>query len=120
MEDKKSCPSAPFKVGHSVFGIFKGDHLEFTEGLIKIDEEMVLEVEKAEYRATMKCVTKGCVNWNGKKCTVPEQMAYFVDPYAQSADYENCSLRPTCRWFAENGRNACKMCPLIKTKFVGT
>jgi hypothetical protein len=120
MEGKKSCPSAPFKEGHSVFGIFKDDRLEFTDNLIKIDQQMVEDSFKTEFRVSMKCVTKGCVNWNGKKCSVPDQMSYFLSPQADPSLYEKCSLKPTCRWFAENGAEACKMCPLIRTKFVGT
>lgn len=120
MEDKKSCPSAPFKEGLSVFAKIENDHFAFTEDLIKIDKEMLETSSGTDYRATMKCVTKGCVNWNGNRCTVPQQMAYFIDARTDHDDYSNCGLKPSCRWFAENGVKACQMCPLIRTKFVGT
>lgn len=124
IEDKKSCPSAPFKKGHSIFGYFKNDNLIFPDSPIKIDDDFLDQldprIEKAEFRVTMKCVTKGCGNWNGQKCTVPDQMNQLVGKIENAEVYMNCPLKTTCRWFAQDAEEACKICPLIKTKLFGT
>ena len=91
--------------------------------MIKIDDRTLQEneaIKKAtDDRATMKCVTKGCINWNGDKCTVPEQMSYFFTPLDNIDDYKNCPLKSTCRWYAQDQEKSCSICPLIKTKAFG-
>jgi hypothetical protein len=119
--DKKNCPSAPFKKGHSIFAVFEDQTFKFTEDLIKIDEEIAREAanleNKTNYRATMPCVTKGCGNWDGQKCTVPDQMRQYLAPIEDVQNYRNCPIKSTCRWHAQEGERACQICPLIKTRF---
>lgn len=123
MSESKSCPSAPFKKGNSVFAIFEGDQMTFTDSMIPITEALMSESsffsEKTEVRTTMKCVTKGCINWNGKKCTVPDQMSYFFQPLEEISAFKNCPLKTTCRWYAQDGEQSCSICPLIRTKPFG-
>ncbi|WP_235296195.1 hypothetical protein [Portibacter marinus] len=117
MDTKKSCPSAPYKKGHSVFGKFEGNTLQYLEELDVI-ESGDLEFGKHEnVRATMPCVTKGCINWNGNKCTVPDQMSHYFNPVQDLSAVENCPIRSSCRWYAQDGDRACSICPLIQTKF---
>jgi hypothetical protein len=124
METKKSCPSAPFKKGHSIFAKFDGEKMSFLKTLIKIDNEIIetetRSREKTDIRATMPCVTKECINWNGKRCTVPEQMNYFLDQLEDISLVSNCPIQKSCRWYEQDGEKACKICPLIKTKLFGT
>lgn len=118
--EKKLCPSAPFKEGNKIFALFDDQHFKFTDQLKMIDGELTREVvedgDRAAYRATMPCVTKGCGNWDGQKCTVPDQMRYYLSPLTDIEDFRNCPIQKGCRWFAQEGESACRICPLIKTR----
>ncbi|GLR15787.1 hypothetical protein [Portibacter lacus] len=120
MDNKKMCPSAPLKKGYSVFGKFIDGKLEYYDEIITIDSEMLDTVKRENVRTTMPCVSKGCGNWSGDKCTVPDQMNFFLTPIEDESQFENCPLRKSCRWFFQDGIKACGICPLIETKLFGT
>lgn len=117
--EKKLCPSAPFKKGHNIFGELINDSFIFKDELTKIDEDTFSSVSQSDnknnYRVSMTCATKGCGNWNGSKCTVPDQMKNFIP--ADKRSIQPCPIRNACRWFAQDGESACGICPLIKTDF---
>lgn len=119
--NKKSCPSAPIKKGHYLIGEFKASNsLDYSKESALIDSAKIKEIRangSSNYRASMPCQAKGCMNWNGSKCTVPDQMRdYFMN--VQTIDsIENCTIRSNCQWFAQEQYSACKICPYIKTEF---
>lgn len=96
MMKKMNCPSAPFKKGHLIFAFFQDNSFQFIEDPINIDDRMVSAVEKDDdktnYRATMPFVTRGCRNWDGEKCTVPDQMRYYLRPLQDSDIQSSCPI----------------------------
>lgn len=115
-----SCPSGPLKKGATLLGQFKDSNvLQYEKELKTIDDTMAEKFNKenaSSYRAAITCASKGCYNWNGKECTVPDQMRPLLN-IEPTAEVENCVIRNTCRWFSQEGYSACEICPLIKTAF---
>lgn len=121
MDDKYKCPSAPIKKGHWLLGKFSEDNLAYQKELVTIDSQLFNTIkkdgDKTKYRAAMDCATKNCLNWNGNKCTVTDQMSPYLEGKPAPEKHIECSIRSSCRWFHQEGYNACKICPMIKTEF---
>ena len=115
-----TCPSGPLKKGATLLGKFKeANILQYEKELKLIDDAMLDEYKEegaSSFRTAITCATKGCYNWNGKKCTVPDQMRPLLKETV-SAEVEHCVIRNTCRWFSQEGYSACTLCPMIKTAF---
>jgi hypothetical protein len=74
---------------------------------------------ESRYRFAGPCVESRCGFWTGAGCGLGAAMA---DSYADVAGEQasdaalpRCSIRPRCRWYAEQGARACAACPLIVT-----
>ncbi len=65
------------------------------------------------FRFAAPCEKGGCRNWSGSHCRVAEQLVQILP--AISAGLPECSLRPMCRWFQQEGRSACERCPQVLT-----
>jgi hypothetical protein len=84
------------------------------EFLAKVKEDPV-PVEQ-RFRFTNKCVESGCTQWTGKTCGVIENVLKHLDQLPQLSTLPRCSLRPSCRWFVQEGASACRACPYIITE----
>jgi hypothetical protein len=59
------------------------------------------------------------MNWTGERCglidTALGVLSHQVE--AQTArPLRACGIRHACRWFAQHGKSACAVCPLIVTE----
>jgi hypothetical protein len=115
------CPSArPEDEGARVFGVVVGtaEHPE----VAYLDEPVPLTPEVLAlgeglpadqvFRVANRCVEGKCSNWRGR-CTLADDIVRAVAPVAELPP---CSIRSTCRWFAENHVAACLRCPQIVTR----
>ena len=70
------------------------------------------------FRFAAPCVTSSCAHWSGARCGVVD-LALSVaesspeDPAASSEPLPRCAIRSQCRWFAQRGRDACRVCPSV-------
>lgn len=118
---KFSCPSSVCEEGSQMLGVVRenGTVTILSEAL-PIDEEFMLlakeipDIEK-RFRFSGTCIEKGCRQWTGHSCGVIEKVLKYITPEEQYNDLPKCSIRTTCRWFSQEGRSACKACPLIIT-----
>lgn len=95
-----------------------------TVGLLKdpleIDQAFIDEVSadgmrpEQRFRFTAPCVEERCSQWNGCKCTVPDQVRVFVGPEDEHS-LRPCGIRSACRWFKQEGPEACRLCPFVIT-----
>ncbi len=68
------------------------------------------------FRFAGKCVKSGCKQWSGTSCGIMDELS-AANPNLQVVedDLPECSIREQCRWFSQEGKKACMICPMIIT-----
>ena len=114
------CPSSRCEPGSSLIAIL-GDEgrLAHITPAMPVDEEFVAAASahgspEARMRFASPCLQAGCAQWTGSSCGIIEQvLAAEVGP--EGGRLPRCAIRPSCRWYAQEGAAACRACPLIVT-----
>ena len=117
----KLCPSAqPDQDGAVAFGIIGGTPEEPMVGYL--DEPLPVTPELLQlakpvrptqvFRFGAPCAEGGCQHFDGASCKLGQKLATL--PTAVDR-LPRCRLRPSCRWFAEQGGAACLRCPIVVT-----
>ena len=119
------CPSARCEPGAILLGVVGGDGLVgFITPELVVDEDFVEEAHKGRvpekrFRFSQPCATTACEHWTGSRCGVIDGVMEEVSerriPLPAEGSLPKCSIRPRCRWFAQLGRDACTVCPLVIT-----
>jgi hypothetical protein len=65
------------------------------------------------FRFAAPCEKSGCHNWSGTSCRVGQRLVQILP--AVSEQLPDCQLRPVCRWFDQEGEQACYRCPQVIT-----
>jgi hypothetical protein len=119
--NNKSCPSSVATPGAVLLGSVNADGtVGFIETPITIDEAFMemgkdLELERS-FRFSGKCVQSGCRQWKDGNCTVIKRIITAEpDWHLQHPQLPACSIRATCRWYAQEGAKACSYCAYITT-----
>ena len=115
------CPSARAEPGASLLGLV---HEDGSVGQLKeplpIDQDFIDQISvdgwrpEQRYRFTAPCVEDRCTQWNGCKCSIPEQIQGFVTPQEEQS-LRPCGIRPVCRWYTQDGPETCRLCPFVIT-----
>ena len=119
------CPSAPPEWEGSVaFGIVGGTVDAprvgwLTEPLLVTDELLaqaapVLPTEVFRFAAP--CAGHQCSHFDGAECRLVSRTVQLLPPVVDVLP--PCSLRPSCRWWQQEGRAACVRCPQVITDHV--
>lgn len=118
-----SCPSAPASdPNNKVFGVVLGTPEErrvgyLAKGVDLPDREALnksgVDLRDA-FRFTGKCINSGCAQFKNGGCRLGKDVAKMLEPVVDTAPA--CTIRSTCRWFAENGVEACLRCPQVTTR----
>ena len=119
------CPSARCEEGAILLGVIsrKGT-VGYVRPQTTVDEDFVRQAHdgrapEKRFRFSKPCVEGNCHQWTGSRCGV-------IDRALQAAEEANtldapdealpkCTIRRRCRWFAQEGRKACAVCPLVIT-----
>ncbi|WEK68792.1 MAG: hypothetical protein P0Y62_13155 [Candidatus Chryseobacterium colombiense] len=109
---KKMCPSYVGKVGAQLFGVVnKEGKVQFITPLT-VTEEFVQQNNRLEqrFRFTGKCVEKGCAQWNNEesKCSLSKKVQDLGTVKNTALSF--CPIRSQCRWFSQDGNEACFSC----------
>lgn len=119
-EEGLTCPSARCEAGATLLGIVTGDGtVAYLSPPLQIDQAFVDRAAEGRppeqrFRFAAPCVESGCGRWTGSRCEVIDAVATAeVEP---PAELPQCSIRSSCRWFAQSGRDACGVCPLVLTE----
>lgn len=116
------CPSAqPGMDGSVAFGVIDGTVeqprlVHLTRTLPVTDELLALSgpVSPTEvFRFAAPCAGDSCRHFDGKDCRLVTRLVQILP--AVACDLPPCSLRPTCRWWQQEGKAACLRCPQIVT-----
>lgn len=65
------------------------------------------------FRFAAPCLCAGCSHFADAKCGLAAKVVRMV-PQA-SEELPECDIRPRCRWFAQEGGEACLRCPQVVT-----
>ena len=107
--------------GARIFGVISGTAAEPRVAYLK--ESAVVEPSALErvgsvdptrvFRFAATCEESQCVHFNGSRCTLAERIVAKLAPVVDTLP--PCLIRPTCRWYAERGAEACLRCPQVVT-----
>jgi len=104
------CPSADTDNAVTVLGTGAPDkpldyaHATHPREIVAADLSMV--------RFAGNCITVSCLHWNDG-CELGKSVARSATQL-RLTNKPRCSIRSSCRWFAENGRTACGGCALVR------
>jgi hypothetical protein len=115
------CPSAKAEVGAILIGIVGADGVVgYVQPQIAVDAEFLDRAREGRQpekrlRFAQPCVESGCGYWTGSSCGVIAEAVEHPAPPVAVDHLPRCSIRKTCRWFAQTGPRACGVCPYIVT-----
>jgi|SRR5271165_6717094 len=116
----RSCPSGRSIPGASLIGIVgKDGRLGYLREGIPVNDDFLGLVQgrspMQRFRFSEPCVEAGCAQWTGTRCGLIDEIldASKGTLEADMADLPRCSIRNSCRWFHQVGRQACTVCPFV-------
>lgn len=122
---ERLCPSARCEEGAILLGVVGPDGaVGYVTPELRIDRAFVERAHQGRapekrFRFSQPCVEAGCRYWTGSQCAVIQgmrQAAAEADPAEiPLASVPKCSIRPRCRWFAQEGAAACRVCSYVIT-----
>ena len=65
------------------------------------------------FRIAAPCSKKACGHFSGGACTLAQRVVAGLKPVVDALPA--CQIRDTCRWFFQEGREACLRCPQVQT-----
>ncbi|MBK7359176.1 MAG: hypothetical protein IPI45_06280 [Saprospiraceae bacterium] len=116
------CPSSRAQTGARLLGIRQEDgSMAILPEPLKIDNSFIdishqLAPAEQQFRFTNKCVESGCKQWTGARCGVADKLIQACSSIQLANTLPECGIRPQCRWYKQNGDEACKICPLVITE----
>ena len=117
------CPSAQPDVSDAkVFGVMTGtQETGLRVGYLNEAQPVTPDVLAASgpaaptevMRIAAPCMGHGCGHFDGTNCKLATRIATMLDPVVRALP--RCAIRPTCRWFRQEGPAACFRCPQVVT-----
>ena len=124
-DSSRLCPSARCEEGAILVGIVGEDGvIGYVNPQVTIGSDFVHRARKGRtpekrFRFSQPCIESDCQQWTGCRCGVIDRVLKAVEEAnvldASSEALPKCSIRSQCRWFAQVGRKACTVCPLVIT-----
>jgi hypothetical protein len=122
---ERLCPSGRCVDGAILLGVVDADGVVgYITPQLVVDQDFVERAHagrapQQRFRFSEPCQQSACLQWAGGRCTLIDRaLAVERSPGVDEAQASlpKCSIRARCRWFAQRGREACKICPLVITK----
>ncbi len=116
----KDCPSAPCAPGAKLHGFVGPDgRIIRLVKPVEVDQEFVDEANKCasptrRFRFSSACVS-GCGFWNGSGCNLAAKAMQLAIDQDVAGRLPRCSIRKTCRWYAQEGGTVCQTCSHVVT-----
>lgn len=117
------CPSAePDMTDATVFGVQTGSQDDgYRVGYLPDAQPVTPDILAATgealptqvLRVASPCMGNGCKHFDGSGCQLAARVASMLDPVVSKLP--RCAIRPTCRWFHQEGPAACLRCPQVVT-----
>ena len=120
------CPSSrPEMSGSAVFGVVLGSvehpRVAFLDQPQPVTEELLAlagPVAPTEvFRFAAPCAGGACQHFDGTDCRLASRIVEQLPSVVE--DLPECAIRDACRWFLQEGEEACFRCPLIASESYG-
>lgn len=115
------CPSSRCEEGNLLIGrvLDDGSVAMMREPRV-VTEAFVAEAAKVGsperyFRFSSPCASDRCIHWTHGECQVPS-LVRSSKTSDRVAIAKPCGIRQKCRWFAQEGIEACVLCPLVRTE----
>ena len=117
------CPSAqPQLEGAFAFGVVGGSAHErrvaYLDERVPVSDEllaMAAPVKPTEvFRFAAPCAGGACKHFDGHDCRLATKLVQLTPPVTRALPA--CTLRPDCRWWKQEGKSACMVCPSVRTE----
>ena len=117
------CPSAQPGISESaIFGVVGGSvddpRVQYLDKPLPVTDEVLqlaAPVRPTEvFRFAAACEENGCQHFRDASCSLGAKTVQLLP--AVVATLPACAIRPRCRWFREQGKEACARCPVIVTE----
>jgi len=124
VSEKLTCPSSAGGPGATLLGILgPGGRVIFTPHGPRVDEALRTELAgaddgplEARFRFAAPCVRSSCVFWDGSCRAIDAAHEDFDAATPSDVDsLPRCGIRESCRWWAQEGAAACRVCPYVRT-----
>jgi len=116
------CPSAPLTSKARLFGVVtSGGQVAFLDKARDLDAAFVEQAKKGReperrFRFAAPCAQRGCANWGGASCTLPERVqADLAGIVERDRPVPECAIRARCVWHRQSGDAACHGCRFVVT-----
>lgn len=116
------CPSArPEMEGSVAFGVVGGaaqePRLAHLARPLPVTDELLAMAAPAKptavFRFAAPCAARACLHFAAGRCRLATRV---VETLPEAVDgLPSCRLRPSCRWWQQEGKAACLRCPMIVT-----
>jgi hypothetical protein len=120
------CPSAhPAMPGSAVLGVVLGtieqprvSYLIKVEAVTQSILDLAAPVSPTRvFRFAAPCAGRACHHFDGTNCQL---VSRIVEHLPSATDVlPECAIRSSCRWWRQEGAEACHRCPLIATESFG-
>ena len=116
------CPSAqPEMTGSVAFGVVGGTagepRVAWIEKPVPVTGDLLALTGAVPptqvLRIAAPCQESACSHFDGTDCRLATKLVQLMPAVAESLP--PCRIRPDCRWFTQEGRAACAVCPQIVT-----
>lgn len=115
------CPSSRCEKGNILLGLVRGDgtvgflgeHMTLSDDFVEIARQGRRPERRFRFAST--CAQGACRQWKDGRCGVIGEVLGAVPARRRTKRLPQCSIRPQCRWFRQEGEKACAVCPLVIT-----
>jgi hypothetical protein len=118
-----SCPSAqPSMEAPRLLGVVEptaeGPRVAYLNEEVAVTGDLLAAAAPARpaevFRFSATCEASRCTHFDGTRCKLAARIVDRLPPVVDALPI--CLIRPTCRWFAQEGREACLRCPQVVTE----
>lgn len=116
------CPSAqPEMANCQVLGVMtetgEGTRLAYLNQRLDVTEEVLAMAAPAKptqvFRFAATCEESKCTHFDGRDCQLAKRIVQIMPAVVTALP--PCLVRANCRWYAQEGGNACLRCPQVST-----
>ena len=117
------CPSAqPGMRRLRLLGVVEftedGPRVAYLNEDVPLTEELLAQAAPAQptevFRLAAHCEERRCTHFDGTRCKLATRIVEMLPAVVDALPL--CLIRSSCRWFEQEGRDACLRCPQIVTE----
>jgi hypothetical protein len=96
----------------------EGPRIAYLAEQVPLNDELLVQIGTAEpsqvFRIAAHCEEKRCVHFNGTKCKLASRIVESLPTVVDALPH--CLIRNSCRWYTQEGKEACFRCPQVITQ----